>query len=230
MPNYLFGVWGIDLRLPTILACLLIVGTKCASLPRRQLALLVAASVGLFMVRTGAIAYHWSQWDERIAELRASLQVITPGAKLLTLSDKSDTPSSHPPLYHRQTWHIAALGIIERSVFLSTLFTEHTAVKAQPDLRKLDTPVGNPISRKMLETGADPKTSPFKLGFQYNDYIRTYWTGWPETFDYLLVIRFENVVSPDARRLQLVHSGSFFDIYRIVDPSRAWSFLHHSGN
>jgi hypothetical protein len=219
MPNYLFGVWGTDLRLPTILACLLIAGTKCASLPRRQLVLLVAASVGVFIVRTGAIAYHWSQWDERTAELRQSLQVITPGAKLLTLSDRDDMPPAHPPLYHRQTWHIAALGIIERSVFLSTLFTEHTAIRAHPDLRKLDTPVGNPISRKMLETSADPKPRSSKLGFQNSRYFRFYWIGWPEKFDYLLVIRFEEMASPDAQRLQLVHRGSFFDIYRILDTS-----------
>jgi hypothetical protein len=215
MPSYLFGVWGTDLRLPTILACLLIAGTKCASLPKRQLTLLIAGCVGLFIVRTGVIAYHWSQWDERIAELRTSLQVITPGAKLLTLSDETDTPSFYPPLYHRQLWHIASLGIIERSVFLSTLFTDHTAVRAHPRLKELDTPVGNPISRKMLEIGADAKTSPLKLGFRYSHYIRFYWIGWPETFDYLLVIRFENMVSPDAQRLQLVHRGSFFDIYRI---------------
>jgi hypothetical protein len=46
-----------------------------------------------------------------------------------------------------------------------------------------------------------------------------YWPGWPQHYDYVVSIRFDNRENPDPGRLQRVRSGTFFDIYRVMKAS-----------
>jgi hypothetical protein len=45
-----------------------------------------------------------------------------------------------------------------------------------------------------------------------------YWRNWTQTLDYLLWMDFGNARQPRPDRLQLVGSGSFFEIYKIAHP------------
>ena len=45
-----------------------------------------------------------------------------------------------------------------------------------------------------------------------------YCRNWTQTFDYLLWMDFGNARQPRPDRLQLVGSGSFFEIYKIAHP------------
>jgi len=45
-----------------------------------------------------------------------------------------------------------------------------------------------------------------------------YWRNWTQTFDYLLWMDFGNARQPRPGRLQLVASGSFFEINKIAHP------------
>lgn len=45
--------------------------------------------------------------------------------------------------------------------------------------------------------------------------MRPYWGAWPETFDYVVAIRFGNWENPVPDVLTPVVRGSFFDVYRI---------------
>ncbi len=133
------------------------------------------------------------------------------------------------PLYPKQRWHLPALAVIERSVFLPTLFTGHTTIAAAPALHAIDTPVGNPISPKLLAMGADPAPSPVPLGFHLEHYMRTYWIGWPRHFDYLLFIHFGRSEALDPDRLVPVGHGGMFDIFRIRRPGAAASDSGQAG-
>jgi hypothetical protein len=46
-----------------------------------------------------------------------------------------------------------------------------------------------------------------------------YWPGWPQNYDYVVSIRFDNRANPDPSHLQQVQGGTFFDIYRVTKPS-----------
>jgi hypothetical protein len=43
-----------------------------------------------------------------------------------------------------------------------------------------------------------------------------YWRNWPETFDYVLWIDFAGAPKPQLKQLQLLTTGSYFNIYRVV--------------
>jgi hypothetical protein len=47
---------------------------------------------------------------------------------------------------------------------------------------------------------------------------RPYWRNWPETFDFVLWMDFSGAPKPELKELQLLASGSFFSIYRVVRP------------
>jgi len=221
MPTYLSGVWGVHLRLPTVAACLLVAAVEFRRMPWRPMPFVVGATLILLVIRTGEIAFEWRAFDRTVAELRQAVTVIEPGARLLPVEDDSALSPNMSPLYPMQHWHLPALAVIERSVFLPTLFTGHTTIDTAPALRAIDTPVGDPISPALLAMGADPAASPVPLGYSLEHYMRAYWIDWPRRFDYLLYIHFERSEPLDPARLRLVEQGRVFDIFRVVRPGAA---------
>jgi hypothetical protein len=219
MPVYLSGVWGTHVRLPVVLACLLIAGAEVTRPAWRAEPFVAAAALFLIVIRTGAIAGEWRGVDRDIAELRQAMAAMAPGARLLPVRDDADIQAQRSPFYARQFWHMASLAVIERSVFLPTEFTGHTMVDAAPALRRIDTPAGDPITPDMLIEDADAATSRFPLGHSLERYMRTFWVGWPQNFDYVLEFRFDKLRNPDPRHLVPLRRGSYFDIYR-VSPGR----------
>ena len=229
LPAYLSGVWGVHLRLPTVVACLLVAAVDFRRTAWRPMPFVIVATLVLVVIRTGSIADDWRAFDRTVAELRQAVAAIEPGAQLLPVEDDGALPPNMSPLYPKQHWHLPALAVIERSVFLPTLFTGHTTIAPAPALRPIDTPVGDPISPRLLAMGADPALSPVPLGFHLEHYMRAYWIGWPRHFDYLLLIQFGQREALDADRLVPVAHGGMFDIFRIRRPGAASSDSGRAG-
>jgi hypothetical protein len=221
LPAYLSGVWGVHLRLPTVVACLLVAAVDFRQAPWRPMPFVVGATLILVAIRTGEIAFEWRAFDRTVAELRQAVAVIEPGARLLPVEDDGALPPNMSPLYPKQHWHLPAIAVIERSVFLPTLFTGHTTIDAAPALRAIDTSVGDPISPELLAMGADPAASPLPLGYRLEHYMRAYWIDWPRQFGYLLYIHFGRSEPLDPERLRPVERGRIFDIFRVVRPGAA---------
>lgn len=220
MPQYLSDVWGTHFRLPAILGCVLVAGVRLAPEAGRFALCVAGAAAAFFMVRVAVISHGWADFDRKFLEFRQAAAAIEPGARIFLVEDEADLPPGRIPVYGMQFWYLPALAVIERSAFLPTLFTGHVGVDATADLRHLETPSGLPLSRDMLREFADPKTSPMPLGFHVSRYMWNYWTGWPLHYDYVVSIRFANESNPDPAHLQPVVRGSFFDIYRVLNPTR----------
>jgi hypothetical protein len=221
MPHYLAGVWGTHFRIPTIIGCILVAGVRPAPEAGRFAMTVAAAAVAMVVLRTAVISHGWADLDRKFMEFRAASAAIEPGKRIFIIEDEADLPPGRIPVYGMQFWNLAALAVIERSVFLPTMFTGHVGIDAAPAVRHLDTPNGVPLSRDVLREYADPATSRYPLGHRANRYFWVYWTGWPLHYDYALSIRFANEANPDPSRLQRVARGSFFDIYRVAKPSPA---------
>ena len=217
MPNYLMSVWGVDLRLPMIVGCVLIAGTRFDSGSERLEFGLVAAAIFLVILRVGAVSNSWSQFDADFKEFRERIAVLEPGTTLLVVEDPADLPEGKLPSHSNSYWHMAALAVIDRAVFLPTLFTGHTAIRAAPAYQIIDTQVGTPLTRRQLLADAIPHVP---TGHRLNRFYRAYWSGWSDHFDYVLVIRFGNLSNPDPERLRRRLRGSYFDLYRVLKPSR----------
>lgn len=219
MPAYLSGVWGTHLRLPVIVGCLLIAVTRVPESSWRPMPFLLCGALVLVLLRTFMITAEWRGIDGKFNEFRQKIASVERGTRLLPVSGGTAQQAGKSPLYYMQFWHMASLSVIERSVFLPTLFTGHTMVDSSLAVRHLDTPVGNPVLPKFLASGADEANSPFPLGHEFERYVRAYWVGWPRWFDYALVIGFSDDANPSPEYLTPVRSGSFFAIYRVVRPA-----------
>ncbi len=212
MPNWLLGVWGVDFRLPLVLACLVAAGTRL-DLPNAKAGLVLAAvGLALFGERVWTISETWHRHDAAFSEFRRASQAIEPGARLLMVQTQREDEK-----FDQVYWHLAAIAVIERSVFLPTLFSDRTAqpVHVTEAYEYIDTPFGTPITPDMLRAAADPDTArmtgePLPTGH------RLFWLNWPQNFDYVLHVHFGENENPMPALLRRVHHGSYFDIYRVV--------------
>ncbi len=218
MPTMLSDVWGADLRLPIIVACILIVGTRFDGDAKKPLGVIASILVLLFSIRILFVMDLWHGVDRNYSEFRQAVRSIPSGATAFVIGDKSDASKTLRPYHAAMYWHMATIAVIERSLFVPTLFTGHTTVKASATRLPLDSPNGTPVARSVLAKSADPATSPYKQGHQVSRYNRLFWIGWPETFDYIVSIRFDNTENPEPGRLERIHQGSFFDLYKVRRP------------
>jgi hypothetical protein len=220
MPTMLSDVWGTDLRLPTIIACVLIAGTRFNGDTSGPLRLITSIAIILFSVRILFVMDLWHGVERNYTEFRQAVRSIPSGATAFAIGDKSDALKQLRPYHAAMYWHMATLAVIERSLFVPTLFTGHTTVKASSKRLALDSPNGIPVKRSVLAGSADPETSPYKQGHQVSRYNRLFWIGWPETFDYIISIRFNNTKNPEPERLERLYQGSYFDLYKVTPSDR----------
>jgi hypothetical protein len=212
MPNWLLGVWGVDFRLPLVLACLVAAGARVELPNIRNGLALAAVGLVLFGARVWSISETWRGYDAQYSEFRQASRAIEPGARLLMVltrrEDRFDSPY----------WHLATAAVIERSVFLPTLFTDHTAqpVHVTKAYEAIDTPFGIPITPKLLRAAVDDPDIARMAGTRMPNGSRIYWANWPQTFDYVLYVHFGANDNPMPKLLRHVHAGSFFDIYKVV--------------
>lgn len=218
MPHYLSGVWGTHIRIPTMIACVLVAGVRFGPEAKRISTRIACAAVAMLCLRTAVISHNWADFDRKFDEFRDASAAIVPGSRIFVVEDDEDLPPGKIATYGMQFWHLPALAVIERSAFLPNMFTGHIGLRASEAVEHINSPVGMPLSRAFLRDSIDPAESRFPLGFHYSRYIWVYWTGWPAHFDYLVSVRFANVENPAPEQLEAVERGSFFDIYRITKP------------
>ena len=221
MPHVLSDVWLTDIRLPLILCCLVIAAIRFR--PERARSERTIASLAIFAVALRSIFIFeiWQPIGQQFDEFRAAAQSIDEGASVLVVQDRDDVPRGQFAQNNSIYWHLGAIGVIERSIFYPHLFTGHTSVDASPARRIIDTPSGTPISRDVLAESVNAEDTNYTIGQRFSRYIWIFWDGWPNTFDYVLNVRFDNPTNPAPGHLVRQESGSFFDIYRIVrEPIR----------
>jgi hypothetical protein len=217
MPHLLLGVfWGADYRIPIVLVALLIASCSWRAVPTRATLPLAGFLIALLTANLAVITWAWRPIDRQFEEFRATMVVIPEGARIIAFYDEDgiDPSLKHEPdtLYD----HLPALAVIERDAYLPYLF-KHPMMPVQgaPERRATDTPVGQPISLAALIDGADPVRGTAMLGTPMTMGIHNYWGGWPDRYDYAIEFSFGAHPALPAQ-LQLVKTGHFFNIYKIV--------------
>ncbi|HEY6578871.1 MAG TPA: hypothetical protein VIY09_06075 [Rhizomicrobium sp.] len=210
-PEWAMGGWGVDLRLPAVLGALAFASAEFRFGRRTTVALVLAAlAIAAWCALT--LSGNWLYYDRRFAEFRAAAMSLAPGSKIVTVLDGDAMGLASDQPY----WHMAEYAIIDREAFTPLLFTTegqhvihlqpavaHIAARSAeegspPDISELDDlAAGN--------TNDDPdirKVFPYLIRFQCH-------------FDVALVIHLGGRRSIVPDMLGLVHSGSFFSLYRI---------------
>ena len=216
MPNILGGVWEADIRLPVVFLFLLIASCAWQEVPTMAVTLASGCLVLLLAIKMGGIVLAWKPIDRQYNDFRAALPAIPRGARTIAFWDdgKIDSPprADLPYVY----WHMPALAIIERDVYLPFLFKNPMMpVQSAPARRGIDTQSGRPIELHELLEAADPVSGTSKLGNLSPLGERNYWAGWPRTFDYAIEETFGERPNPPPE-LEFVAGGQFFNFYRII--------------
>jgi hypothetical protein len=223
MPNIVNGGWSADIRLPVALPFVIIASTRLELVPRHLLPLAGAALLVLGL-RIWSVSQAWRDYDRSFAEFRAAAAVIDPGARLLIV--ESEPPEERrrlpavPPIFAKLQpaafIHMGALAVVDRAAFFPYLFSGWTTISPTERNLAVSQAQSVPMTPEELIKSADPDRAK-TLDMAPNIFgEEPYWRNWPDTFDFVLWIDFGRRQKPLPRQLNVLASGSFFEIYRVL--------------
>lgn len=213
------GTGYVDGRLPIMLSLLLFAGIAPTRLPPRIRTGIAAALAMLFCARIAGVGMAWAAHGRDIADVRAAIMPIPPGARVLAVGIRT----SHGGYWDRapadrKLWaympldeHVAALLLIEHRAFWPLLFT----VASKQPL------VVRPPYDAVAE-GEGHLSDYICLSFAANDRVLSYFPSvrnWSTKFDYVLLIDADGVAHPSRLqpgRLRLLVRTHYADLFRVV--------------
>lgn len=229
MPRVLHGVMGADVRLPCLLAFLLVAASD-VRLERRQAIGLVLGIFALVAMRVATNTAQWRRFDTDYRELRSADVVLDRGSRVLVIPAFQDLRAEPQSLI--AYWFVGCLTVIDRQVFLPQLYTVATPLTftgdgIQPEgemparERKVRwSPTSAAFSSADLETIRQVE-SVGQVISELDVYTsRVDWSDWPERFDFLIDFHMGRTGNPVPALLTEVRRGSYFTIYRIHPPQR----------
>ena len=200
-PVMLFGVYGVHIRLPLVVALVYLAALDVKRpLSRGPLALALAACTialaTLHFIVAGSIL---KAEDSRISELREADHLIAPGTKVLPVTDYQayGRPGAINPITF---FHIASYLVIDRDVFLPTLF-------GMFDLAVRDR------YERLFPLQAAPPSYPDLTAAPGGQGASLSWAQLAD-YDYLVLFDQGSELPPPAGAT-LLHAGSYFKVFKL---------------
>ena len=233
-PSVLHGLF-LDARFGFVLGCFAIAGID-PSISRERIRLTLQFSlIAVLAMKEGHILQTWAERTEEYTAFREALQTIAPGSRVLAVHDTGQQPVEEnptvkwymaapifPAIAQTLAWrNIDALAALERDAYSPTLFKTPSAqpLRSAAIHRDIDPIVPAPrVSPAMLLAGADPAAAARIRTQDAGTGRVAFWAGWPERFDYVIVIRYPNIAPTSLAGLALdpLISQAWFDIYRVT--------------
>jgi hypothetical protein len=228
MPRMLQGVLGADLRIPLLLAFLLVACSDLALRSRRQTLAFCAGVLALLLFRVTTISAQWRVFDADFRELRAADAVIERGSRVVVIPFESVFDWERPRLPY---WYVASLAVIDRSIFLPHLYTIATPLRftegraarlTEPALSAPDRMEWHPTTPGFTaaDAGTIDQVGAVNRKLAAWDLVTNPidWSDWPEQYDTLIDLDFGRAENPVPALLTEIRRGSYFTIYRIHPP------------
>jgi hypothetical protein len=208
LPERIFDIGLVNLRLPYVFSLLLPAGLGFQSVPslhRARLGAAIGLLGALFLMRQLSIAEELARCDAKTAEFRQAVKMLPQGTTLTALfNEKAVDPCGH---WHWPTY-INALAVIERDVFTPNLFMKMFALWPAPQFDDPGYAVAQtPRSYMFFPDGPQYLTQPQKM------------REWQRNFHYLANIHFNHGVRvvPGTRE---IYRGSYFSLLEVLpEPS-----------
>lgn len=228
MPNWLFGVSGADLRIPYLLALLLVASSDIEWRSRRQIAGFAIGVTALMLLRVVTITEQWQKFDADFREFRTAAAQLERASRLVVFPNQGDFREQPQPLLPYN--YVGTLAIIDRQVFDPTVYTFATSLDFTPEAGAIQS---DQMARKREirwrpSAGAFAAASPDTIrqveaiGQRISAWdVPTStidWSDWPEEFDYAVDLHFSRYDNPVPELLTEIWRGSYFSIYRIHPP------------
>lgn len=218
-PKALWTGGVFDQRFAVLLALTLVAGTQLKGAKPRLFRAVPIILGALLIVRLAVLSQAWIEHRADLAEMRAAIDKMAEGARLLVVRPDVETAYRLAPDRHRVFHHgvqlqkLPTLAVIEKSAFVSTLY----AIAGQQPL-KLKPPFDrlggrghvNLPTLKELKDALSPETRGLPVRPQISD--------WPSDFDYVLMLYgYGPGIEPRTLDLPLepIFDGEVFDLFRI---------------
>lgn len=228
MPRMLQGVLGADLRIPLLLAFLLVAASDLAFRSRRQVLIFCVGVGALLLFRVATITAQWQVFAADFREFRAADAVIESGSRVVVIPFDQRQPVDRPRLPY---WFVPCLAVIDRSVFLPHLYTIATPLRftggraarlTEPALSSPSRMEWHPQRAEFANADAETiglvRDVNRKLEAWDQATNPIYWSDWPEQYDYVIDLDFGRNQNPVPALLTEIRRGSYFTIYRIHPP------------
>jgi hypothetical protein len=224
MPEWLKGSWDAHVRLPVALVFVLIASTRFERSRRGFAACFAIIVPALLGLRIWAVTENWRDMDLRVTELRAALQTIPEGARLLTVQSPMPGSWQRPAGFRRfidstgaPTFsHLPALAVLDRGAFYTPLFTGWYPIEPSARNAGMQRLLGGILTPAELLERLDQPSPAAPVLDELGEPPCCY--DWPEHFDFVLWTDFGSPPASLPNALEPWASGSFFHIYRITRP------------
>lgn len=210
-PSTVKGGTFVDLRFALMIGLLLFAGVQPRLLP---LPAILVVAVGAFIVlRSGYIGMMWFDHRHDLADVRAALAMVEPGARVMVargqpghLTDVRPPERALPGIY-RLDGHIAALLVIERHAFWPLLFADSAQqpLIVKPPFDQIAQPLSEPVEWPLL--GEESFSAETLRNARYLSH-------WRASFDNVLLIDLATSVRT-PRGLLPVYRGHYARLFRI---------------
>jgi hypothetical protein len=231
MPKVVGGVFGADLRIPCLLAFLLIAASDLRPLGARHSSTFMIGILALLMFRVATITAQWRAFDADYREFRAADALIERGSRVVAIPPADETLRLHPqPLFPHT--HVADFAVIDRDAFVPQLFTFATPLRftapgaalSSDQFANARTVHWRPTDPRFVSLDPRSLAQADAVGqaISDNDLVTSAidWSDWPERFDYAVDLDFGQHTNPVPALLTEVARGSYFTLYRIHPPQR----------
>ncbi len=212
-PRILFNIWGGDLRLPLVLAVVLLAGLLPRAEPgRRRVGVVLAACAMLVVLRSGEAWAMLRALDEQVSSVRQVVAALPVGARLLVVETAEPAAVRVAPV--AMTGHLGMVAAIDRDAFVPFLFIGNTPVVPRAGLRNSSSSISAAIDLGQLWDGyehSDPVGGPPVFGWGG----RMYWLGWPAKFDDVLVEHFGTPMGRLPGNLRILRRGAIADLLAV---------------
>ena len=205
-PDNFKGGTFMDVRLALMLGLLLFAGIAPPPRWRMGAGIALVALVGL---RSLSVAMVWNQHGQDLADLRAAIAQVPPGAKVLALQgEPGNAPDRMIPDLYRLDSHLPALLLIERRAFWPLLFADASQqpLIVRPPYDRLAQPLGGEtVDWALLQQPLSAET------LAEIPYLK----NWRDDFDDVLLIDPPQPVAPPPGLVPL-YAGHYAQAWRIT--------------
>jgi hypothetical protein len=228
-PSSMKGGAFIDMRFALMIALLLFAGIQ-PSLSTREAMLASVVVAALIMLRSGYVATSWLEHRHDLADLRAAIAHVQPGARVLAArghpGDQADLQPANRALpgIYRLDGHLAGLLVIERRAFWPLLFADpaQQPLAVRPPFDRIAEPMSEPVEWQWIAQDTLPAEA-----LQRAPYLEQ----WQRKFDDVLLID-RPATTQSSAALSPVYRGSYAELYRIdhkADPASVESHAEATG-
>ncbi len=204
MPVRLIGVWLTHIRVPLLVALLLIAALEVHIAEHKLRNVIAIALITFGLLRLEKVDTSISSCDTKRQEFAKALAPLEKGSRLLpVIEDDSVTGDCLFSNY----WHLPSLAVIEKSAFYPMMFVHLQPLAIRSEFIPLVQKIAEPASPELLHGETNAHGEP--------DWNTTIAANWRNDFDYLIWLHPGTRPKRIPDHVKMIARSEFFTIFKI---------------